>query len=106
MNYEEMSDKQINKRVAALLGLKESPVSDMMYGSGLVIYPHDNEVNFNPCNNPSDAWHIIVENKITIQFRDSLGLKTLAVSGDSDHADENPLRAAMICFLKMKDSEK
>lgn len=109
MNYEDMSNKQINKKVAVVNGLKESPVSDMMYGDGLVVYPHSNEVNFDPCNNPSDAWPIIVENEIDIYFNSSDGhgaYKHIDNNSGIDTPCKNPLRAAMICFLKMKDEEK
>ncbi|NAZ55479.1 DUF2591 domain-containing protein [Vibrio toranzoniae] len=107
-NYNEMSNLLINKHVANILDLKESPVSGMTYGDGLIVYPHSNEVNFDPCNNPLDAWPIIVGNKINIEWRDSLKLNPLAkgTGGNACHwSDKNPLRAAMICFLRMKEIE-
>ena len=114
MNYEEMSNNQINKRVAALLGLKESTVSDMMYGSGLVVYPHDNEVNFDPCNNPYHAQSIILQTCMTIELAHpelgGVGTNTIynprGTDWQCDYEDNKQwLRAAMICFLKMKESD-
>jgi hypothetical protein len=63
--------------------------------------------DFDPCNNPLDAWPVIVEFDITVR-----GGGVAYV--DRNHFDvpiyvtrnRNPLRAAMICFLKMKDNEQ
>ena len=60
------------------------------------------------CNNPSDAWPIIVANKIWIQ-PDMVGdgLWHCMDCNDDIHAkDMNPLRAAMIVYLMMKDEEE
>lgn len=51
---------------------------------------------------------IQIENKINLEFRDSMKLPPLAKGtggNESWHADENPYRAIAICFLKMKDAE-
>lgn len=62
------------------------------------------------CNSPADAWPIIVENKIWL--REMYGIWDSKGFPDEKHPfnqvewkDENPLRAAMIVFLMMKDSE-
>lgn len=64
------------------------------------------------CNNPSDAWPIITENHINLSKHkeddewfafvraDGLGVSKFQCK------DKNPLRASMICFLKIKDAEK
>jgi hypothetical protein len=79
--------------------------------------------HFDPCNNPSDAWPIIVENTISLTRCFSSGnenwhadfIESIEESDDNENLfscetscsyyDKNPLRAAMICFLKMKDAE-
>lgn len=105
-NYEDMSDFEINKRVfKTIVGAK--PLG----------YPHNadgrsvgNEVNgnyrwFDYCNNPSDAWPIIVDNEISINrwaLSDGWGADRF---GHFDTRDDKPLRAAMIVFLKMNEDK-
>jgi len=57
MNYDEMSDAEINTAIKAELGLIQPSLS---------VSPELNIKwdNLDYCNNPSDAWPIIVENKI------------------------------------------
>ncbi|CAH9011829.1 putative NinX [Vibrio phage 199E37-1] len=117
MNYEEMSDFEINKLVVLAIDTDGDIESVTQRKSKLKCISNQalvklNDINepepFNPCNNPSDAWSIILENKINIEWRDSLKLHPLAkgTGGNACHwSDKNPLRAAMICFLKMKDAE-
>jgi len=62
---------------------------------------------FNPCNNPADAWPIIVENKISlfaIRYTESMWQAEHPITGIFKH--ENPLRAAMIVFLMMQEAEQ
>ncbi|MCL9644981.1 DUF2591 family protein [Rahnella victoriana] len=73
--------------------------------------------DYDPCNNPADAWPIILNNGINI-FTDMIphGLlgqaRVSVISGSRIRAEcliakhINPLRAAMIVFLMMKDAEK
>lgn len=70
------------------------------------------EFDFNPCNNPADAWPIIAENGITLAFQDgNWWADNLAYWVDGVEwniggiIDKNPLRAAMIVFLMMKEGE-
>ena len=51
MNYEETSDETIEMHVHSALGL-----------------PGDGAESKSYCGSPSDAWPIIVENKINIEF--------------------------------------
>lgn len=68
---------------------------------------------FDPCNNPTDAMLIIIENKI------SLRAPTITDRWKAEFVDEygnyvgyiralnkNPLRACMEVFLMMKDAER
>ena len=96
-NYEEMSDFEINCRVHAevmqIYGLNSFKARDY-------------------CNNQADAGPIIIENRIgTIPAPDN-GLWKAAHRkvGNDDTPyhftqDKNPLRAAMIVFLKMNEDK-
>lgn len=113
-NYEEMSDFEINKRVALIVGVTFNgdgePVRFIECDTGA--YADFNEIEFDPCNNPEDAETIIIENRIgTIPAPDN-GLWKAAHRkiGNDDTPyhftqDKNPLRAAMIVFLKMNEDK-
>lgn len=109
MNYEGMSDFEINKRVAINRGGYQGHVEHMQHGvkesdrasHGLLFTERDY------CNNPSDAWPIVIQNKVTVfspndTHDDSLWMAEL---GEFSHFSINPLRAAMIVFLMMRDEQ-
>lgn len=111
MTFDDWTDPEINKAVAVLEGLS----IDNGYGfidtdENLVCYyivkPVNGEaVRVNFCKNPSDSWPIILENKISIEFRCHKSLDPIAKRfGSNSHnvVDPNPLRAAMIVYLMMK----
>lgn len=121
-DYSKMSDFEINKAVAEY----------DLDGDWLLEPTDDRRFTFfnlgvaskrtaklpNYCNNPSDAWPIIFEGRIAI-IPDSAAGEWVAFNeftlyeGDwmfaSDPArhvnGKNPLRAAMIVYLMMKESE-
>lgn len=120
MKYEDMSDFEINKRVARALGAELVAVAQ----DGLILDGRSASVDY--CNNPSDAWPIIVENEISTwaasETDHEIGMSystgewkaycVKSIDGEScvsddgfETSDQNPLRAAMICLLKMKDAE-
>lgn len=136
-DYSKMSDFEINCKVANALGMTkhfffldaEDEFDDDIEPSerGPIWQTREHFVNgyrpsngnpFNPCNNPSDAWPIIFEDRIAI-IPDSAAGEWVAFNeftlyeGDwmfaSDPArhvnGNNPLRAAMIVYLMMKESE-
>ena len=111
MNYEEMSDKGINREVASYF-YDENWLS--RHADMLGMIP-------DYCNSPSDAWPIIVENKISLIHTDNTwfaGIPNLdegcwyfAPDDDGECVqfesyDKNPLRAAMIVFLMMQEQAK
>ena len=57
------------------------------------------------CNNPSDAWPIIKTNHINIGWAGDEEWFARTVH-TAKVFDVNPLRAAMIVYLMMKDEEK
>jgi len=98
-DYSKMSDYEVNCQVAFHIGLRTVELAE--------------EGTFDPCNNPADAWPIILENKITIFWDGGIPVAK-TIDGylgktpicNNVHVDRNPLRAAMIVFLMMKDAEK
>lgn len=120
MKYEEMNVFEINKKVAQITNQR---VYEIKEGMGLILISLDEQCHeiddYNPCNNPSDAWPIIVESGISLTYdkecRDWNAYSDFEGGFDRDCNqtfeynimvwNSNPLRAAMICFLKMKDAE-
>ncbi len=113
MNYEDKSNFEVNQAVA--LKIRGSDEVSIIQHLGLVnIFcgnPKDEDNSswrrFDPCNNPSDAWPIIVGGKIAIDFIDGYGWTANPAFNCSISVSchDEPLRSAMICFLKMKDAE-
>lgn len=119
-NYEEMSDFEINKLVAIAVGVDVCLEQYEWYGDrddNVVIINRNGKSDcVDYCNNPSDAWSIINDNQISITKYISVdewdvfggGVcvdydhNIISESGCS-HSNQNPLRAAMIVFLMMKD---
>ena len=113
MNYKEMSDFEVNGYVSmhmhgfSWIEFVDGRASHVKCGNerspGFAMI----EVS-DYCNNPSDAWTIIMENKITIfspndTHDDSLWMAEL----DEFHMfSDKPLRAAMIVFLMMQEQAK
>lgn len=113
-NYEEMSDFEINKSVALIAGVTfnddGTPVRFVECDTGA--YADFNEIEFDPCNNPADAWPVIAKHQISIcaYERNNPGMKN-EYWWEADRfcefitTDNNPLRAAMIVFLKMNEDK-
>lgn len=119
-DYASMSDEKIAAMVAGLCTIEgvsinedgvavRSVVDDSpgSYSGGDYI-----EFDFDPCNNPADAWPIITANRIGVIPAPEHGTWRAAhrVIGEDSNPrhftqDANPLRAAMIVFLMMKESE-
>lgn len=116
-DYSKMSDFEINKLVAIQLGMK--PFCETTGWQGLTSEPYVDVIvrgagrmgAFNPCNNPSDTWPIILNNRISMVWdcaEDSSTEWWNAVAQFDECSiqyQSNPLRAAMIVYLMMKESE-
>lgn len=112
--YRYKSDFEINKAVAVSLSaeFQFDDISEKLYTD---IF-RNAEIDY--CNNPADAMPIIIENRITVAH-DILNDEWCAHVGsvmdecDWDYVKEpkiyahsdNYYRAAMICFLMMKEAE-
>ena len=100
MNYEGMSDFEINKQVAINRGGYQGHVEHMQHGvkesdrasHGLLFTERDY------CNNPSDAWPIINSIFWELVRADELGVTEWARHMRTDGGSDK-LRAAMIVFL-------
>lgn len=115
-DYASMSDFEINRSVAIANGFPPDDCEIAKIGSSLVGVEWDDDTGyatkvFDFCNNPEDAWPIIVENKITIDAPFPQNQYWTAEKHDVDggllnfHVSTNPLRCAMIVFLMMKEGE-
>ena len=111
MNYEEMSDLQINLLVAKAVGVNAVENSGVVFGE--VKHEGSNVVSVigvvDYCHNPSDAWPIIVSmisGGCIVQMLKAGVIVTLQGGGRIQVMDKNPLRAAMVVFLMMQDEAK
>ena len=109
LNYEEMSGLQINLLVAKAVGVDAAENSGVVFGA--VKHEGDNVVSVmgvvDYCNNPSDAWPIIVANRINVYASEGPDfMPWMAGCGGFMVSNKNPLRAAMIVFLMMQEQEK
>ncbi|HCB2161246.1 TPA: DUF2591 domain-containing protein [Escherichia coli] len=116
MDYSQLSDFEINKRVAICCGFAPEDCEIAKLGTSIVGVEWDDETGYaiktvDYCKSPSDAEPIIVENRIGTIPAPENGLWKAAhrkVGSDSTPyhmtQDENPLRAAMIVFLMMQDA--
>lgn len=89
-NYEEMSDFEINCRVHA----------EVMQISELNSFKAKDY-----CNNPADAWSIITNNFISVIPSTHRDIWFADGQGGETTFDKNPLRAAMVVFLKMNEDK-
>lgn len=114
MDYSKRSDFEINKMVAELQSLiinEQQGASLKASSSSVLVNCITESWEFNPCNNPSDAWPIIVDNEISVGVwnRDEYNPFKWCAEDKygrcrSEWTEENPLRAAMIVYLMMKES--
>lgn len=109
--YTELSDFEINKKVAEKLGLAYEVTR---YGVVTRMSNKEQWREFNPCNNPADAMPIIIENGISIIFDTGCKAWVAGIAYWVDgcewqvsHEIErmNQYRAAMELFLLMKDTK-
>lgn len=111
MNYDELSNFEINKLVAESLGLDAIGQSERENNSSIWLYDLQAYVDY--CNNPNDAWPIIASSKIDLEWnkKDCCAaryytiLEDLHNKKDIHYHNKNPLRAAMIVFLMMKEEK-
>ena len=114
MNYEDMSDFEVNGYVSmhmhgfSWIEFVDGCASHVKCGNerspGFAMI----EVS-DYCNNPSDAWPIIVSmisGGCIVQMLKAGVIVTLQGGGRIQVIDKNPLRAAMVVFLMMQEQAK
>ena len=117
MNYEEMSDFEINRAVACRLDGNDLDIfcRPMFAIDCYFSIPESSSVNwhrighesFNPCNNASDAWPVIFANRINVYASEGPDfMPWMAGCSGFMVSNKNPLRAAMIVFLMMQEQGK
>lgn len=97
MDYSKLSDVEINHAVASVLPGRYITYPDHVMNS-------ETEEDFDPCNNPADAWPIIVSSRIGVNFVNGIWRAQSMKTGWVEFIHENPLRAAMTVFLMMQES--
>ena len=120
-DYASMSDFEINSAVHN--ALLDKPYELTFHGGGKITWKDKDSgrvietgiVGYTKnglhdyCNNPADAWPIIVGKQISLISRCANGewkaQLHLGRDGIFDSLDKNPLRAAMIVFLMMKEGK-
>ncbi|NUW61911.1 phage protein NinX family protein [Cronobacter muytjensii] len=102
MDYSQLSDQEINLLVAKIQHHDKTFIESKTRSPSVVMLNHIN-MWIDYCNNPSDAWPIILSNRIGV-VPGTASDKWAAhyCNWDIAIADTNPLRAAMIVFLLMK----
>lgn len=100
--YTELSDFEVNKKVAESLKLNTIAYER----TEIVLFDDMDATPFDPCNNPSDAMPIIIENKIGLSpMYHSNKWTADCLDYDFMSVNKNPYRGAMEVFLMMKDTE-
>lgn len=121
MDYSKMSDLEININVAELLhpGKKFTAAYSFFQPEGPAVQwicGYAEYIKADYCNNPADAWPIIIDNKLSLNnygetweasFEHdepvgAFGTDEVVTSGVED---KNPLRALMIAFLMKVEIE-
>lgn len=105
-NYEDMSDLEIAQKVFFFVSSNLCPNGGLAHicSDGFFFFDDKNiKRKFDPCNNPADAWPIITNNFISVIPSIHRDIWFADGQGGETTFDTNPLRAAMIVFLKMNE---
>lgn len=123
MDYSKLSDAEINQSITCILNPDAGKMA--LIGDGSCFYdcgPDGSQFHEIPisdyCNNAADAWRIIVGSRISLtpfdDFKEGgnyIAAKYKPTRDNSKPAEveffccDKPLRAAMIVFLMMQESE-
>ena len=122
MDYSNLSYEEINKLVGAIVSRDKLSItasngktlihrfSDCGEFKGICLGWKE----FDPCNNPTDAWPILLKNRISIEFDSSydgdepaewVKASVNAREHFSHSTCNKALRAAMIVFLMMQEAK-
>ncbi len=110
-DYSKISDFELNVRVAESEGINwycsasNSPTGGWEYCSVDELMLNDDGPLKDYCNNPSDAWLVMEENKIGLAFVNGEWRASSVQAGYHEFSDKKAFRAAMIVYLMMRDAE-
>lgn len=113
MDYSQLSDQEINMLVAKIQHPDKDFIDSKTRPPSVVMLNHIN-MWIDYCNNPADAWQIIVDNEISLNSYGSaweasfehdapIGAFGTDETVTSGYEHRNPLRAAMIAFLMKQE---
>ena len=107
IDYSQLSDQEINVQVARIIHPEREVIESKSRPSSACMIGHLPSKGLDYCNNPADAWPIIVEHRINIEWHEWKNgiFRPYALNNETMKScyDTNPLRAAMIVFLEMHD---
>ncbi|ELP5234835.1 DUF2591 family protein [Citrobacter freundii] len=114
MDYSKLSDFEINLKLAHILLGKDNYDWNLdkkeVYLAGIDGGEFLPNGYFAPCNNVADAWPIIVEHKINIEWHEWKNSEWMPYALNNATMKScyatNPLRAAMIVFLMMQEAKQ
>ncbi|EMI5436572.1 TPA: DUF2591 family protein [Proteus mirabilis] len=98
-SYNKYTDLQINELVATRLKKK-----CLLTEESVLAYMDSGYRTFDPCNNPTDAMPIINEYGISLIYQDRK-FQFATNDGNIECSVSNPLKAAMIIFMCIKDAD-
>lgn len=106
-DYANMSDQEINMHVASIIYPESKVIESRTRPPCACITGRIPNCWVDYCNNPADAWPIIISSMISIRpvGNDGQLWEASGMDGMKADYDKNPLRAAMIVFLMMKEGE-
>jgi len=115
MDYSQLSDQEINLLGAKIQHPDKTFIESKTRSPSVVMLNHIN-MWIDYCNNPADAWPIIVANGISLnhytgtweasyEYDAPIGAFGTDETVTSAIEHRNPLRAAMIVFLMMQESQ-
>lgn len=118
MDYSSMSDQEINMAVAEIIFPDRPVIESKSRPPCACVTGHPPSQWVDYCNNPADAWPIIVGHKLSLINADdewlcvpeetaldgTTGDEVQMICSGDGHVHANPLRAAMITFLMMQES--
>lgn len=108
-DYGKMSDFDVTKIVAQLVLWNKKDCEEIHEDEkrGVVCWADGaNWHVFDPCSNPSDAWPILIENRISLTWVNGECRASSVLRGYHEFSCGNAMMAAMIVYLMMKDEEK
>ena len=105
MNYSEMSDFEINREVAERVG--GFLAKDIFEEEQTIFkwHPGNKYSKFDPCNSWAEAGPIIEKENISLTCHQNRDEWAAIFNRHCMSANQNPLRAAMECFLMIKERE-